>query len=87
MDARREAKARPTEASRGMIGEIQAKQGKPTCMSVWRGGAAGKKICLLEMRERMRFSKRSRTSSLPNAHRERETGGCYVMLRDVSTNS
>ncbi len=36
----------------------------PTCMSAGKGGEAGKKICLLEMRERMRFSNRSSTSSL-----------------------
>lgn len=46
-------------------------------MSVFRGGAARKKICLLEMRERMRFSKRSSTSSL-------SVVGCYVVkLRDM----
>lgn len=55
-------------------------------MSVGRGGAAGKQTCLLEMRERMRFSKRSSTSSLVVEEEE----GVYQLVRlrvcsDLST--
>jgi hypothetical protein len=48
-----------------------ARMGRMTRSREW---ARGKKMCLLEMRERMRFSSRSRTSSLGGKEGRREGG-------------